>query len=133
MTMRLEIRSLQGVDIDDLRTWHPASPADVYEMLELEIGEAGVPGAHIFQLLLATPEGLGAHHKGEMLKFFSAMQERAKTFVTDALVVVDHYDWNEVRETLVRRVASCERSTWNESLECLRRKFFWEYEDIKYR
>jgi len=133
MTVRLEVLDLRSLDINNLPAWRPASPADVYLTIELEIGEAGVPGAHVFQLLVATPEGVQAHHQDKALQAFTSMRQRGKTFDTDALVVVDPYDWNSVHDMLLKRVASCERSTWTESLGCLRTRFFWEYEGIEYR
>lgn len=73
--------------------------------LELEIGEAGEAGVYVFQLMVATPENLRAHHKGEALQAYTSM---------------------------CGRVASCERSTWVESLNRLRAKFCWEYEGTGY-
>ncbi|QWF15643.1 Imm8 family immunity protein [Lysobacter capsici] len=133
MTLNLEILDLSCLDIDDPSAWQPASPADVYLMVELEIGEAGVPGGHVFQLLVATPQGVRTHHQGRALQAFTSMRKRGTTFDIDALLVVDPYDWNWVHDTLRQRVKSCERSTWAESLDCLRTKFFWEYEGIEYR
>jgi hypothetical protein len=133
MTVHLEVLNLLSLDVSNLPAWRPASPADVYLTIELEIGEAGVPGTHVFQLLVATPEGVEAHHRGKALQSFTSMRKRGKTFDTDALVVVDRYDWDVVHDTLLKRVSSCERPTWAESLDCLRRKFFWEYEGIEYR
>lgn len=133
MTIHLEVIDLRSHDVDDLRAWRPASPEDVYLAFELEIGEAGVPGAHVFQLMVATPEGVRARHRGKALQAFTSMRKRGKTFDIDALMVIDPYDWPSLHEMLLQRVASCERSTWAESLDCLRTKFFWEYEGVEYR
>lgn len=131
--MNLEVLDLRSLDVGDLPAWRPASPADVYLTVELEIGEVGVRGGHVFQLLVATPQGVSAHHHGNALAAYTSMRKRGKTFDIDALLVVDPYDWTCVHDALLQRVASCERSTWAESLDCLRRKFFWEYEGVEYR
>lgn len=133
MTVSLEIIDLRSLDIDDPAAWRPASPADVYLTVELEIGEAGVSGGHVFQLLVATPQGVRAHHHGRALEAFTSMRKRGKSFGIDALLVVDPYGWSGVQATLLQRVKSCERSIWAESLDCLRTKFFWQYEGIEYR
>jgi hypothetical protein len=133
MTIRLEIVDLRSLDVDRLSAWRPDTPEDVYLTLELEIGEAGVSGAHVFQLLAATPEGVRAHHDGRALQAYTSMRRRAKGFDIDALLIVDPYDWDTLREALRQRVAACERSTWAESLDCLRTRFFWEYEGVERR
>jgi len=133
MTLRLETVDLRSLDLGDSGSWRPAAPEDVYLMFELEIGEAGVSGAHVFQLLIATPEGLGAHHRGRALQAFESMSERGGGLRIDAMLVLDRYDWPSLRESLRERVAGCQRATWAESLECLRTKFFWEYEGVRRR
>lgn len=131
--VNLEVLDLRSLDIDDSPAWRPASPADVYLTVELEIGEVGVSGGHVFQLLVATSQGVSAHHQGKALEAYTSMRKRGKRFDIDALLVVDPYEWTCVHAALLQRVASCERSTWAESLDCLRAKFFWEYEGIEYR
>lgn len=130
MTLRLELIDLRSLDISDPGSWRPAAPEEVYLVFELEIGEAGVSGAHVFQLLVATPEGIGAHHRGRALEAFNAMSRRGTGRGIDAMLVIEHYDWPSLREALLERVASCERSSWAESLDCLRARFFWEYEGV---
>lgn len=133
MTIALEVLDLRSLDVDDLPAWRPASPADVYLTAELEIGEVGASGGHVFQLLVATPQGVRAHHQGKALQAYTSMRKRGTSFDIDALLVVDPYDWNSMHAALLQRVASCERSTWAESLDCLRAKFFWQYEGVEYR
>ncbi|KWS07162.1 hypothetical protein AZ78_4723 [Lysobacter capsici AZ78] len=90
-------------------------------------------GGQVFQLLVATPQGVRAHHQGKALQAYTSMSKRGTSFDIDALLVVDPYDWASVHAALLQRVASCERSTWAESLGCLRAKFFWQYEGVEYR
>jgi hypothetical protein len=99
----LEVQSLLSLDVHDRPTWRPDSPEDVR-----------------------------AHHEGEALRAYTSMCGRGKTFEIDAMLVIDPYDWPSLHDTLLQRVASCERSTWVESLDRLRTKFFWEYEGTGY-
>ena len=133
MSRRLEIVDLRSLDVDDPGSWRPAAPEDVYLVFELEIGEADVSGAHVFQLLVATPEGVAAHHRGRALQAYDSMSERRNGLGIDAMLVLDRYRWSSLRDLLSQRVASCERATWAESLDCLRAKFFWEYEGLERR
>ena len=61
------------------------------------------------------------------------MRQRGKTFDIDALLVVDPHDWTCVQATLLQRMKSCDRSTWAESLDCPRAKFFWQYQGVEHR
>lgn len=132
MTAILEVHSLLSLDVENLPAWRPDASEDVYMTVELEIGEAGASGAYVFQLMVATPEGLRAHHEGGALQAYTSMCGRGKTFDIDAMLVIDPYDWPSLHRMLLQRVASCERSTWVESLDRLRTKFFWEYEGTGY-
>jgi len=125
MVIKLEIRSFISGDVDDLSTWCPSLASDVYIHVEMEIGEVGALGAYLFSAIIATPEGLNNHHKGEALKSFKIIQRRRGG---GGLVIVNEYNWKEVRCKLEEIVSRCEKEGWDESLDCLRKKFFWEYE-----
>jgi len=56
--MKLEIRNFSSMDIANLWDWEPSSLEEVCFHLELEIGEKGSKGGQLFQLVVATPEGL---------------------------------------------------------------------------
>lgn len=62
-----------------------------------------------------------------------AKSERRNGLGIDAMLVLDRYHWPSLRDSLSERVAGCERATWAESLDCLRAKFFWEYEGLERR
>ena len=132
MAIELELKYF-FTDHDPLGEWVPEKPSDVYFWVGMAIGEVGVEGTFWFDVIVATPEGVNMHHQGEVLDDFVRTQKRGYPLKTGqkALVVVDHYDWDSVYSVLREMVASCERETWEESLDCLREAFFWEYEDIK--
>jgi hypothetical protein len=133
MKIKLEIRNFLSWDVDDLSAWHPLSPPDVYIPVELEIGETGAPGGHLFQIVVATSEGVREHHRGEVLENFEMMQRRGEGSGKEALVIFEKYDWREIQIRLKAVVEGCEKESWAESLDCLRKKFFWQYEGIKYK
>jgi len=93
----------------------------VYFQLEIEIGEEGKAGGHLFQLVAATPEGLLAIGR----------RYPARGFPDRALLVFSEYRWEALVERVERIVTRCTRSTWDESVLCLQRYFEWEYEDYE--
>ncbi|UZW60219.1 Imm8 family immunity protein [Lysobacter enzymogenes] len=91
MTIVLKIRSCYSPDVDDLPGWVPASVDEVYYPLEMEIGEADRSGAHVFGLMIATPQGLAKHHRGRALQAFRNNQARTPGMGRKALLVIDPY------------------------------------------
>ena len=114
--MTLELKALYSSEVD-LWSWEPASLADVYFLLELEIGEAGDKRKDLFYVTIATPEGLRANARGREI------------IASRALFVVSEYSLNVLKLAISERVAACESSTWQESCSKLQRHFRWEYED----
>ena len=120
MTTKLEIRDWHSADVDGIRHWKPESRADVYVQLELEIGNAGEAGADLFQVMIATPEGL------------RAFADRRGTVIDDrAIIILSDFSWPVVERHLTEIVNSCNAMTWEEATERLQRYFLWEYEDHK--
>jgi hypothetical protein len=117
--VKLELRSIVSGDIRRLRTWVPASPAEVYVQVTIGIGEAGMEGVHFFKLMVATPEGLN-----EVAHAFPNHDLPDRN-----LLVFRSYSWEALVQRLERIVNRCCRPTWDESVHCLERFFEWEYED----
>jgi len=132
MAIKLEIRDYFSSDVDDLEGWHPATSSDVYFPLEIGIGEVGITGEHLFQAIIATPEGLIKHHTGKALEAFNILQRMGEESGKNALVIVDGYNWSKILSKLEKMVLECEKESWDESLDCLRKNFFWEYEGMIY-
>ena len=118
-TIRLEIRSIGSPDVE-LHSWEPTTNAEVYFLVEMEIGEAGVDGADLFQVVVATPEALRAKSKIGM----NTIRDRST-------LVVSNYDWQEIEKSLETIVLKCESENWATSTLSLQRYFKWEYEDYK--
>lgn len=116
---KLQIKSRHSPDVQ-LDVWEPDDLADVYFLLELEIGEEGKEGADLFQVVIATPEGLrrrGAARNGVIEK--------------RATLVISELSWKTVHRAVADIVAACTAPTWNESVLKLQRYFRWEYEDYQ--
>jgi hypothetical protein len=118
-TVRLEIRSISSPDVD-FYSWDPTTNADVFFLVELEIGAAGVDGADLFQVVVATPEALRAKAKTGS----TVIRERST-------IVVSNFDWHEIRRVLETVVCKCEAESWVTSTLRLQKYFKWEYEDYQ--
>ena len=117
--IELELRSLGSPDVE-FHAWEPSTNAEVFFLVEMEIGEAGVDGTDLFQVVVATPEALRAKSKAEAI----TIRERST-------LVVSNYDWHEIKKSLESIVRKCESENWAVSTLKLQRYFNWEYEDYK--
>ncbi|HVV50847.1 MAG TPA: Imm8 family immunity protein [Polyangia bacterium] len=115
LVIELVINTLSSPDIEiDVCT--PNASDDVFFLLELEIGAVGGESADLFQILVATPEGLRSRGQGDVIS------ERA-------LLVVSKFSWKLVHSTLSRIVNRCAKKNWIDSVSSLQRYFEWEYEE----
>jgi hypothetical protein len=114
--MKPEIKGIFSDDIHspDREGWIPDDPKQIYIPLTLSIGKVGEAAADLFSIVVATP---------------SAIQGRPERRGSK-LLVVQEYDWPEIRATLQRWVAQCEGPSWEATVDCLRRRFDWEYEGM---
>ena len=112
--IKLEIKNVSSPDVE---LWSDIPPAnDVYFLLQLEIGEQGDDRKDLFQIMVATPEGLRARAKASVL-------------ADRATLVVSELDWNSLLQELGKIVQACNGCDWNDSVSKLQRYFRWEYED----
>jgi hypothetical protein len=116
--MSLEIKDLSSSE-RDLFSWSPDEPADVYFLLDIEIGEKGDQRRDLFYVTVATPEGLRANARGR------------DVIARRAVLVLSEFSMRVLRATVAEIVASCEAPTWSESCAKLERYFTWEYEDYR--
>ena len=117
MAITLEVLNYSSPDVSDLIKWDPESPNEILFCLEMEIGEKGKEGGHLFQVLVATPEAI---------RHFCKKYDR--TVDRNLLIILD-YSWTEIDMRIRRIVESCCRDNWNNSMLCLNRYFKWEYEE----
>ena len=129
--MKLEIKDFSSGDIEEVWNCQKTSNESVYFHLEIEVGECGVSGGNVFQLIVATPEGVRAHHVGEASKSFLSLKATNKSFGKNTLLIIKDYRWEKLLERLNQIVKSCERDTWEQTIYELRKNFFWEYEGLQ--
>jgi hypothetical protein len=112
--MKLEITDYSSADIENVWAWVPESSEEVCFHLEIEVSEAGVRGGDLFELVVATPEGLRAHSR----------EYPTYEFPDRNLLVFSEYSWQALVGRLERIVANCTRDTWEQSVACLGQYFF---------
>ena len=118
-TIQLEIRSMSSPDVE-FYSWEPTTNADIFFLVEMEIGQVGVDGADLFQIVIATPEALRARARMGT----NTIRERST-------LVVSNYDWLNIQQAIAAIVRKCESETWVASTLRLQRYFKWEYEDYQ--
>jgi hypothetical protein len=112
-----QINSWHSPDVREVWTWVPASLAEVYYLLEIEIGADSTAG-DLFDLMVVSPQAV-----------LNRMQEPV-LWGRHHLIVVD-YNWQTVKAHILEMAARCDAETWEKSVEKLSRYFHWEYEDYK--
>jgi hypothetical protein len=117
MRCDVEIKSLSSPDVE-VDDWRPTSTEEVCFLLELEVGERGVDKRDLFQVMVATPEGLRKLTPSDG----SVISDRA-------LLVLSEFSWPLLHATLRRILDRCASRDWSETVLRLQRYFEWEYED----
>jgi len=114
-----EIKHFYSPDIEGkLSDWKPNRLEEVYFLLQFDVGISGSDVADTYDILISTPEALGARDE----EFF--IEDRN-------LLVVKKYDWKKIKSKLCEIVKSCHSNDLIEMQWKLQRYFHWEYEDYK--
>jgi hypothetical protein len=112
------IKGFYSSDVDNLSTWSPASPKEVYYPLELSIGPKDDQRADLFHVLVASPEAIRS-------RFANSLKCRSGHH----LLLVAEHDWPSIARYCEDVVRDCAADTWDEVAVRLGRHFRWEYED----
>jgi hypothetical protein len=96
---------------DRLESWTPENPRSVALFLELDIGWDDRDWSEYFQVTCVTNDLRGVHDFGHRHVIFC-----------------DEFDWPKIKQSLINILKKCERPTWDESADQLRRRFGGEYE-----
>lgn len=96
-----------------LRSWQPGDPRQVALLLGLQIGWDDEESSDLFYLSVITDE---------LRPQFSRRAE--------ATIFVAVFEWEKVLVSILKIIRKCERRTWDESCNELRKRFEWEYEGI---
>jgi len=119
MNIELEIKDWFSSDINEIWNWVPKNNSDLYFTLDIEIGEVGKSEGSIFQIVIATPEGIRCNSN-----------IRNNILSDRNLLILRNYDWDSVQKHLRKIVKSCSATTYEQSMLKLQRYFLWEYEDV---
>src|ERR1017187_869759 len=128
--MKVEIKSIDCSDLAsaDIATWQPACAEDVFLEFTLSVGPCNDGGAEYFGILVATPEAIKERQQQPKWKDTSNRKRPIKRQHHTKLLVIQQYNWQEIKETLEGMVRECEGLTWEQTVNCLRKHFHWEYE-----
>jgi hypothetical protein len=121
----LEIRNADAADLllnvgtsadgwEKLELWHPIDPKNFRFVITVAVGMAEQKGENYFSLEIQS--------KGYQ-------DQRKARWQRKYCLEVKKYDWDHIKKLIVKRVERCNRGTWDASVECLRQKFYWEYEE----
>ncbi|WP_417391107.1 Imm8 family immunity protein [Gimesia sp.] len=122
MNIKLEIIDFFSGDIDEVWNWIPEFDEEVFFHLEIVVAEVGKKGGNLFQMEIATVEGL----KNFRLKYPD------KNISSHGLIIIENYSWESLLNHLKSEIEVCSLNSWQESMQCLSKKFLWEYEDYKW-
>jgi hypothetical protein len=130
--MKVEIKSIDCADLTDIEisTWQPACAEEVYFEFTLSIGPCDEAGSEYSGIVVATPEAIRERQQRPQWKDTSSRKRPIKRRQHTKLLVVQQYNWQEIKETLGSMVSECEGLTWEQTVNCLRKHFHWEYEGM---
>lgn len=97
----------------------PSNMESFFFTVTLEVGPFESEGGDNFHLLVCTRAGLSR------LRRLSG-----KSYETTRKLIVDAYDWVKIKQEINQKIKQCECPTWEDSLECLRQEFNWEFEGM---
>ena len=110
--MQAKVHGIEANDIPDWPHWSPAGPAEEFQWFTVAIGAESGSGADLFQAAVATRAGL--------------QERRCKSKFVGLLV--DRYEPATVERAIREFVAGCKAPSWEDVVDLLRARLFWEYE-----
>jgi hypothetical protein len=130
--MKVAIKSIDCANLTnaEIPTWQPECAEDVYLGFTLSIGPCDEAGSEYFGITVATPEAIKERQQQPKWKDTSNRKRPVKRPHHTKLLVVQQYNWQEIKETLERMVRECEGMTWEQTVNFLRKHFDWEYEGM---
>lgn len=96
-----------------LDLWQPADRNYVSVAVSIRIGMIGMYGTNDFSLEICTR---------------ALLAKEGSRWKPEYVLVVEDFDWTEIKPMIKARIDACRRETWDESVEELRKHFYWEYE-----
>jgi hypothetical protein len=103
-------------DLSSLETYRPDGPFGIH--LFAIVGPSGSAGEESFGITVCTTEWF------EQNVTANVAADRRHLFVR-------HYDYDEIKQYLVKYCSACTGSSWKEIANKVARIGFWEFEDYK--
>ena len=116
---QLVIHSVSVWRHPNIRTWQPANPEQITEIVTISIGHRSTKGSDLFTIRVATPAGL------------STLNAEDGILAIRPLLIMDKYDFQNLWNWLEKTVTKCDKGDWNACVHQLRLYFDWEYEGYK--
>jgi len=116
--MIADLRKLHSPDVSDLPSWVPDSE-EFAILIQVIAGPEGAPGEESFGVTLCSPAWV-------------ERQARREGIISGRhLLIVSDYDYERVRNYIVKYLRACSGSTWQEVAEKVARFGYWEFEDYQ--
>jgi hypothetical protein len=126
--LRPHIKGYDSSDVRDLETWKPLDPADVCFSVAMHIGPDDEVGSDIFQVGVATREGL-QRVMGEAYRnpepHMLMIHKRDWQLIEEGSLNL----WDSIWERIQAIVDECQGRDWQEIATELSKHFAWEYAD----
>lgn len=116
--MRPAIRALMSLDFDELDRWAPEGEVWAFGLRILAGPDVG-PGEESFDVTVCS------------LAWVAERTRRDGVFNGRHHVIVEGYNWSDLRAYVERQVQQCEGATWRDVAEKLARFGYWEFEDYQ--
>jgi hypothetical protein len=113
---KFEVKYYWSPDIYDPWRWKPNDDS-VFYLLEMNIGITGENESDIYSIIIATPEGI-----------INLNKERIKLPKLYKILLLNQYDWDEVRSVIDEKLAHIKPSDGQQAYDKLASIFYWEYE-----
>ena len=97
-----EIKAIFSPDLSDVEKGAPENPSDFCVLLQIMIGEEGIEGADSFEIVVCTP------------RWIEERISKGGVFFLDRYIVVQQYDYIQVRSFIEKFMSKCRGKDWEE-------------------
>jgi hypothetical protein len=112
--MRAKLRRLHSPDLTEPEL--PADPQHCIVLIQAMVGPDEGQGEESFDFCVATP---------------SYLQEQSGTRWGRGLLIVESFDWSEVRRAVEQRLSTVQADTWDKVGFELNKELLWEFDNYR--
>lgn len=110
---------LETQNFGDLKDYQPDNPNYFSVGISMLIGELGQDWAEIFYAQICS------------FDWFYDLKGQQKTFHTRDMIVVEHYDYQSIKNHLNRIISMYDEENWQSLANQLNKYFIWEFDDYQ--